>query len=121
MLSYGRDYDTNMSFFENYNTFQRDTPFPDLMTYGDIENASYANVVIAAKSAYLSHIIVNACENVLYSISVKDNCTDIINSMMVRDGCSLVYTSIGVINSFQIFFSKHIVNSSDILLSTNLV
>ena len=61
------------------------------------------------------------CENILYSVSVKENSRNVLNSLMVRNNCENIYFGKGVIDSFNVFFSHFIKNSSNIRFSSNLV
>jgi hypothetical protein len=85
------------------------------------ENTDFADVVWWSKNIYLSNFIVYDCENVCYSMVARENCTDLFNSLMVFKNSANIYESAGVIESFKIFYSRYIKNSSDIWFSKNLI
>ncbi len=114
------DDQVNCDFFNQVSQLFHDTPSPN-MRNKNAENSDYSDVVVYSKNAYLSNTVINWCENVIYSISIKDNSTNIIDSMMVWNNCSNIFTSKNVINSYNVFYSKNIHNSSDIWFSTNLI
>jgi hypothetical protein len=78
-------------------------------------------MVLGSKNAYISFIVINNCENVLYSVSIKDNSKDILNSLSVWDSSSIIYTSTWILRSFKIFYSRYISNSNNIWFSSNLI
>jgi len=84
------------------------------------ENSDYADVVNTSKNAYLSVIIIYECENVLYSVSVKDFSVNIFNSLMVNKNNSNIYFWTWILESYNIFYSKYIINCNNIWFSTNL-
>ena len=121
LLNQWRMYDFNMGFFENFQALFTSIDFPPTWLSGDCENANFTDQTVSIKNCYLSYVVIRDCENVFYSLSVKEHSINIFNSFMVRDTCENVYFSKGIIKSFNIFHSKHIVNSSNIWFSTNLI
>ena len=73
------------------------------------------------KNGYLSFIVVVECENILYSMGVKDNCKNVFNSVMVRDHNENVYMSCGIFKSFNIFYSRYVTDSSNLRACYNMV
>jgi len=84
------------------------------------ENSDYSDTNINSKWAYLSNVVINGCENVLYSLSVKDNSNNVIESIMVWDHSENIYHSKAVTKSFSVLYSKDITNSNNIRFSSNL-
>jgi hypothetical protein len=84
-------------------------------------NSDYADVVSKWNNIYLSSFIVNWDEDVAYSFWVNDNCKRIFNSTIVSNHSENTYFSLAIYNSFKIFYSKYINNSSDIWFSANLL
>lgn len=72
-----------------------------------------------AKNCYLSYVVVG-CENVLYSMVIKDNSNNVLNCISVVRSEN-IYQSFNIIKSYNIFYSKQIDNSSDIRFCTNMI
>lgn len=119
-VSYGIEYDEQIDFFVQRESLRKQVPMATLFSYGSRENSDYANCIINAKNSYLSMVVVES-EDVCYSISIKDGCINVFNSVMVRDNCQNVYQSIGIIKSYNIFYSKYCHNCSDIRFCTNCI
>jgi hypothetical protein len=117
---FGMDYDFSISFFENLQKLFSTVPFSHMRNENS-ENCEFADVVINSKNAYLSSTVISGSENVLYCFSVKDNSKNIFNSVMVWDNSENVYFCTGIFNSFNIFYSKFLINCSNIRFSTNLM
>ena len=117
----GIDYDFSHTFFDNFQQLFRGVSMTNMINFFMSENCDYADVVSKGKNVYLSTFIVNGEENTVYSFGVKDECVNILNSCMVADHCENVYLSSGITKSFNIFYSKYIINSSNIRFSTNLM
>ena len=115
------DYDFQKNFFDNFKSFFRSIKQPPTRLFEECDNANFSDQTVASKNCYLSYVVINSCENVLYSLSVKESSINILNSVLVRDYCENIYFSMGVIKSFKIFYSKYIQNSSDVRFSSNLV
>jgi len=114
------EFDANKSFFENYFALIKNMDIPNLIHYSNTENASFSDVILLSKNVYLSNTVITDCENVLYSLNVKEYSKNVINSIQVRNNSENIYFSKWVIESFKIFYSKYIYNSSNIRFSTNL-
>ncbi len=85
------------------------------------ENSDYADIIINSKSNYLSNTVINGCENILYSLSVKDYSHTILNSIMVRNHCTNVFSSRSVIHSSHIFYSQNIHNSHNLRFCDTMI
>jgi hypothetical protein len=114
------DYDFNLNFFDNFKKLYKNTLLPSTINIGS-ENCDYSEISVFVKNAYLSFTTVSGCENVLYSVNIKDNSKNILNSVMVWDDSENVYMSSGILKSMNVYYSQNILNSSDIWFSTNLV
>jgi hypothetical protein len=115
------NYDFSCNFFENFKEFFGGIQQPCTRLFETTENCGFSDQIVASKNCYLSYVVINDCENVLYSLSVKEKSTNILNSLLVRDTCEIVYYSIGILQSFKVFYSKYIQNSSEIYFSSNLI
>ena len=94
LTKYGVDYDPNTSFFDQFAKLFSIVPMRPLLTRGENDNISYADLIVSSKNCYLSNAVITDCENVLYSLNVKDQCTTILNSMYVQDGSNDIYMSV---------------------------
>lgn len=91
------------------------------MIYINAENCDYAEAAWMSKNVYLSILAIGDCENILYTFYTQDNVKNVLNSVMVWDNSENIYFSTAVIQGYQVFYSKYIVNSSNIWFSTNLI
>jgi len=120
-MKYGIEYDFEISFFENYKKLFAKVPFSALRQFPIIENSEYTDSSgWGTHNCYLD-IGLYDVENVLYSFEVKENCRNIYNSVMVWNNCENVYQSNCIVRSSFIFYSRFILDSSNIWFSTNLV
>ncbi|MDD3302360.1 MAG: hypothetical protein PHN31_02310 [Candidatus Gracilibacteria bacterium] len=114
-------YDSDINFFENFKNLFLNIRMCNTLSFGYNENTEFADTIFMSKKVYLGFIIINNCENIMYSISVKDNCNDVINGLSVWNGSSIVYQSAGILKGFKIFYSRYIINSNNIWFSSNLI
>jgi len=84
-LSYGRDYDWNKNFFEQFKELYDSVPKVSLCHYPPNYNVDYSNFVRGCKNIYLSYSISAGSEDIYYSYSTdaSKNCFD----------CSILYKS----------------------------
>lgn len=116
-----RDFDSNKSFFENYSDLLKSISYPARITDLNVENWEFADSVLMSKNVYLSYIIIEWCENILYTFYSQDYCKNVLNSVMVWDHCDIVFSSVAILQSFKVFYSKFITNWNNIWFSTNLI
>ena len=117
----GLDFHEWDNFFEKFSELMKSVHMPHMINFFGSENSDYADVVNRSKSAYLSAIVIYECENILYSISVKDFSTNVFNSMMINVNNENIYQSTWILESFNIYYSRYIRNSNNIWFSTNLI
>jgi len=120
-LTQWMEYNFGKNFFENFQLLYLKLPFAALYNYAGAENSGYAFSVLNSKNCYLSFTVISDCENILYSFAVKENCKNVLNSSQVWNNCENIYQCLGVINSYNIFYSRFIDNCADVWFSTNLV
>jgi len=108
-------------FLQDFSKLFTHTQLPPIIQAFENTNCEFADHVYGAKNAYLSFMVAYNSENILYSYHIKENCINILNSVMARNGSNNVYFGMGIINGYNIFFSKFIFDSSDIRFSTNLM
>ena len=114
------DYDFDIGFFNNFNNLFQSIDLWNICYWWN-ENSDYADMIFNSKKSYISFIVINNCENVLYSVSVKDNCKDVINWLSIWDSSNIIYQSAWILKSFKIFYSRYIINSSNVWFSSNLI
>lgn len=113
--------DYSQPFFDIYKKLWDSVNLPPTILFGSCENANFSDQTVSSKNCYLSYVVIRDCEDVLYSVSVKEGSKNILNSLMVRDWSDTVFYSKGIISSFSVFYSHFITNSSNIWFSSNLV
>ncbi len=114
------EYNDNLSFFSNYKKTLTSSNIASRLSGGSNENSLFCDSAASSKNCYLSFTCVGS-ENVFYSSSVKDGSSNVYNSVMVWNNSNSVYSSMGVLSSYQVFFSKYILNSRDIWYCSNLI
>lgn len=115
-----REYDFSQDFFTNLSKLLKEVALPNVNNIGENENADFCEWAWNTKNAYLTFDAISDVKNVFYSLHIKEHCSDVYNSVMVWDWSSNVYSCAGVLTSFNVFYSRYIVNSSFIYFSTNL-
>lgn len=114
-------YNADQWFFEQFAQLFMDTPIPGFHHFSGTENCAYANHISNTKNGYLSFHATGECENVYYSISTKIWSKNIFNSAMAWIHSENIYRSIGVIKSYNIFYSKYIKDSANLWFCTNCI
>ena len=120
-MKYGREFNEKETFFSQFQSLFQSVSLPAFHHFSDTEGCDYSNHVSTAKNCYLSFHATGGCESILYSLSTKINTNNIYNSMMSWIDCQNIYQSLGSIKSMNIFYSKYIINSSNIWCSYNMV
>jgi len=115
------DYDSNKTFGQNFSTLLHTIDLSWTITQMENENSDYADSVVWSRNCYLSVVVIEECENVLYSFLVLEKCSNILNSISVVGWSSNIFTSVGVANSFNVFYSKFIQNSSNLWFCRNML
>ncbi|EKE27930.1 MAG: hypothetical protein ACD_3C00125G0004 [uncultured bacterium (gcode 4)] len=119
-FDYGRDFDFNKSFFEQFDSLMRAVPKSALNAWNDNINSDYNNYISGSKDCYLNFGIEN-CENCFYSSEsswAKDS-LGLYHSSNVQyswflDWSANVYNSLFVENSNQVANSLFIKWCKDI-------
>jgi hypothetical protein len=104
-LDYGRDFDFNRNFFEQFAELQKKVPRMTLLQSKN-ENSDYTNCVSHLKDCYLLFSS-DFNQNCLYGIWIE-KCKDCVDNLII-DSCQLTYEAI---------FSQNIFNSKFILFSS---
>lgn len=116
--SFGRDYDPNRSFFEQWNELFRAVPQYNVFWAGENQNCDYANNLINSKDVYLSSSTLNS-ENVLYSKNT-DYSRDIMDSLNVTKS-ELCVECVDTQESFHSAYLTRCERCSDCYVSRDLV
>lgn len=121
LTKYGRTYDKNISFFDNFSKILTQTVLPNIFHYRENINSDFTDTAVDSKNTYLSNSVVLYSEDVLYSFMVRGECRNILNSMYISSSSENIYSSRGVLESYKIFYSSYIQNSNNIYFSSNLI
>ncbi|MEK7583588.1 MAG: hypothetical protein AAB483_04275 [Patescibacteria group bacterium] len=117
--SYGRDYDPNRPFFDQWKDLMLAVPMPALMTeYSTMIGSDYCNAAATLKNCYLC-----------FKFDESEECgycntgTALKNSFDVSfsNFCELCYESTNLNKCYQVFFSQDCEDSHDIWFSRDLV
>lgn len=114
------EYDKLIPFFENFSRLWKEWPKPSTIRYWENENSDFAETVFWAKNAYLSFIVGQNAENIMYSTMVYVDSINVLNSLEISQTSNCYYSKI-VEKSQNIFYSRYISNSFEIWFSSNLV
>lgn len=118
-LSYGRSYDFNRPFFEQYYELLRQVPLPNLaVKRSTMENSNYTHGITNAKNCYL-----------LFASGTNENCMfskalwrsrDVLNSIYTFDS-ELIYECEDIRNCYNLKFSNHCANCRDSAFLLNCI
>jgi len=117
--SYGRDYDLNRPFFDQWRDLQLAVPLPSLMTeYSTMIGSDYCNAAATLKNCYLCFGFDDSEECAYCRISSNlKNCFDVSFAYFSE----LCYGSVNLSKCYQTFFSQDCEESHDIWFSRDLV
>jgi hypothetical protein len=108
---YGRDYNFDRPFFEQFAELMRVVPLPSLSgTLATLENCSYANYVTAARNCYLV-FSAQQIEDCMYGRFLYHS-RDVVDCFYVRHS-ELCYGSRDLHGCYNLHFSEHCRNCSD--------
>ncbi len=100
---YGRDFDFNRTFFEQFDELLQSTPLPHIMIHSD-SNSLYTNYTYANKNCYLC-FAGNYLEDSLYCYNAE-NSRDCVDCLFVFDS-ELCYELVHSSNCYNVKFSLH--------------
>ncbi|MBI3888899.1 hypothetical protein HY311_03890 [Candidatus Nomurabacteria bacterium] len=127
---YGKKYDFNRTFFEQYKEFSNTVPRLALWQRSST-NSDYSNMVGESKNVYLSSSVVKESENVFYSKSV-DRSRDIVDCLNIINGSESLYENVEAQSNYNSqylllcrscldsYYSVDCINCSNCFLSYNL-
>ncbi len=128
-MGYGRDYDFNRPFFEQYAELQKAVPREGTSVFSS-ENSDYNSHIRESKNCYMSSLVYQ-CEDTLYSYwMVHDK--DVVDSMYTNESekcysCTSVNGGYDCVqleessNSSECYFSYQLRGCDHCIYSTNLV
>ena len=102
-MDYGRDYDWNKSFFEQFKKLIKEVPQLNLLNKNDV-NSFYCNWTVNIKDSYLSFRLHDA-ENCMYSVGTPYT-KDSIDCLITRNS-ELCYWTSNCLNCYKLFFSRN--------------
>ncbi|MFA5995369.1 MAG: hypothetical protein WCW27_03125 [Patescibacteria group bacterium] len=129
-LDYGREYDFNKAFFEQYRELQAKVPRLALQQQQPMENSEYCNCASRNKNCYLV-FSTNQCEDCYHGswVNSSKNCVDSYDIL----NCELCYENIDCLHCYNCsyaqdnrdctdcYFIKNCVGSNNLAFCTNLV
>ncbi len=110
-LSYGKPYDFNRSFFEQFYELYLRVPRPNLAVIrSTMENSDYTNGITSAKNCYLV-FAASRNEDCLFSRMIND-CKNVVDCVMATSS-ELCYNCKDIVNCYNLKFSTHCHTCSD--------
>lgn len=117
--SYGREYDPNRSFFEQWGELFRAVPLPALCTeYSNLINSDYCNAVANLKNCYLI-FAADSCENCGYGKAIN-NCKDSFDISHVHFD-ELCHDILMVDKSYRTFSTQYSDECQNVWFSQDLI
>lgn len=110
-IDFGRSYDFNKSFFQQFFELQKDVPILNLNTVNN-ENCSYCNYVATSKKCYLIFGSVY-CEECYYGNPYYSR--SCIDSLLIRDS-ELCYQCVTCERCYESFFCQNCVGGQNLIM-----
>jgi hypothetical protein len=106
-MDYGRDFDSNQGFFEQFDALLHEVPQLGLLNNNN-ENCEYANYIMGCKNCYMTSVAYYGCEDILYTNWVFE-------SQDCIDGLGLFYSHhcYECIDSSKLYDCKRVRNSEN--------
>ncbi len=115
-LEYGRDFDFNRPFFEQFDELLHEVPLMALWLINP-QNAEFNNAGFGLKDSYMS-ICSDMGEQLLYCYGV-DHSNHVLDSAVIKDS-ELVYECVDGEKLYHCYFSQYLSNCSDVYFSYDL-
>ncbi|MFA5793081.1 MAG: hypothetical protein WC897_04415 [Candidatus Gracilibacteria bacterium] len=106
-LKYGRDFDFNRPFFEQFNELMLAVPALSLNLQKENQNCDYTNLTTQNKDSYLIFAALKSEDS--YYCTYLHRCKNTVDSFFVFD-CELCYECIDCYNCYQLFYSQNCQN-----------
>lgn len=119
--NYFMDYDFSQWFTDNFRNLFKKVPLQFIMDFWSNENAEFVDQAFWVKNWYLTFVCWFGIENVAYTAFCYLNSSNIYNSFLIQANCNNIYFWAWIINSFNIFYSKYINDSSNLWFCTNMI
>ncbi len=116
---YGRDFDFNRPFFEQFRELQLAVPRVALVNKQS-ENSEYTNHSGKNKNCFMAATVFG-CEDLYYSDWIIDHCRDIVDCSYLLEGCELCYETYYAWGSYRIGFCDFIKRCSNLWFSYDCV
>lgn len=109
-LAYGRDYDPNRPFFEQFFELRDAVPRLALQQQQPMHNSQYCNCASRNKNCYLV-FSTNSCEDCYYGswVNLSRDCLDNLNI----EGCELCYECVGCRDCYNLRYSRDSISCVD--------
>ena len=115
--SFGRNYDFNRPFFQQFEELLRSVPLPNLSTNRPtMENSDFTNGITGAKNCYLIFSS-SFNEDCLYS-KLLYKCRDVVGCVLAKE-CELCYACSGVHRCYNVLFSENCHDCADSAFLSN--
>lgn len=111
-LTYGRPYDFNRPFFEQFRELQLEVPRVALVNKQS-ENSAYTNHAGKNRNCFMSAVTFG-CEDIYYSDWIIDHCRDCVDCSYLFEGCELCYETYYAWASYKAIYCDFIKNCSDV-------
>lgn len=111
-LEYGRPFDFNRPFFEQFRKLQLEVPRVALVNKQS-ENCDYTNHAGKNRNCYMSAVTFG-CEDIYYSDWIIDHCKDCVDCSYLFEGCELCYETYYAWASYKAIYCDFIKNCSDV-------
>ncbi|MDA2935599.1 hypothetical protein MYX06_00050 [Patescibacteria group bacterium AH-259-L05] len=108
---YGREYDFNRPFFEQFKELQLKVPRIALLTKNSV-NSEYTNHANNNRNCYLSVSVMDS-ENIMYSTNVWEASRDCVDCYHTEGHNELLYECIDAWNSYKCQYGYHLQNCND--------
>lgn len=113
-FDYGKDYDFERSFFEQFRELLGTVPLPHLQrNYPTFENSSYCNAADSLKNCYLT-FAADKNENCMYSMWIESS-KDCCDALCISSG-ELCYECVDLRNCYNCQFCQDCENSNGLIL-----
>jgi hypothetical protein len=109
------------NFFEDYAKFFKQSEKAALSMAYESKKSKYTDTTLGSKNAYLSFNVGLSVENILYSCFVRQNCNDVVNSTGIFLNSFVIFESKNIRQSSFIFYCVNVDNSSDLRFCREMV
>ncbi|MBI2453343.1 hypothetical protein HYV56_01425 [Candidatus Peregrinibacteria bacterium] len=117
-LSYGKNFDFNHPFFEQFFELKKKVPRLALQQQRPMVNSDYCNCASQNKNCYLV-FSTNRCEDCYYGSWIND-CKDCLDNLNLSN-CELCYECVSLNNCYKLLYSYDCINCRDSFFLRNCI